>query len=361
MATVRGPPLDTAAIISTTIEGILYGFSVLMFCLTLWVLVRGKKFSEVNHAMFTVAWLLFIFSTIHIGVDINRIYLGFVKFRDTIGPVNYFQDVSQQTFVFKNAIYSFQTAVGDGVVLYRAYAVWRSPWPVLLPFLVYCGVIASSIGSVYTVSITTPQSAIFFARAGQWITAFYASTFSCNLLATITLAVRLWWIERKASHFKGNRSTLWPIFLIVIDSGLLYSLTLFSALMCFVTNSNAQYIVLDFVTPIISISFYGVILRVALVQASREKASGPISNPTSGSRNHTALGRSGVMIPHGESYHHVSVGGNDSRGGYFGTRSHHSRSSPGDDDGYPMKPLKVNITQEVTHDVSDAKPWESAA
>lgn len=361
MATVRGPPFDTAAIISTTIEGVLYGFSALMFGLTLWVLVRGKKFSEVNHAMFTVAWLLFIFSTMHIAVDINRIYLGFVKFRDTIGPINYFADVSQQTFVFKNAIYSFQTAVGDGVVLYRAYAVWRSPWPVLLPFLVYCGVIASSIGSVYTVSITTSQSSIFVVRAGQWITAFYASTFSCNLLATITLAVRLWWIERKASHFKGSRGTLWPIFLIVIDSGLLYSVTLFSALMCFVTKSNAQYIVLDFVTPIISISFYGVILRVALVQSAREKTSGPISNPTSGSRNHTALGRSGVMIPQGESYHHISVGGNDSRG-YYGTRSHHSRSAH-DDDAYPMKPLKVNITQEVTHasDVSDSKPWEGHA
>lgn len=354
----KGPPLDTAAIFSTTIEGILYGVSLLMFGLTVWVLVRNKRFSQVNYKMLVASLLLFIFSTIHIAVDINRIYIGFIKNTD---HVKYFEDVSQETFVFKNAIYSFQTAVGDGVVLFRAYTVWKSVWIIILPLIVYCGVIAASIGSVYTVSLTTPNSSnIFFQTTGRWITSFYASTFACNLLATALLAFRLWWIERKVTHFKQNgRGTLRPILMIVIDSGLLYSISLFSALMCFVTKNNAQFIVLDFITPIISISFYGVILRVALVQAERERSNLPsriVSTPSGSGRNNAA--RAGMSKGHGGN-HHIGLG-SETRSGLLGSRSQHSRSlTSGDVEGYAMRPLKVNIIQEV-HQESDVKPWEAA-
>jgi len=309
--------------------------------------------------MLIVAILLLIFSTIHMAVDINRIWIGFVGQKGKLDPVLYFSDVSQQTFVFKNAIYSFQTAVGDGVVLYRAYAVWRTPWPLILPFTVYCGVIAASIGSVYTVSITTPNSSnVFFKSTGQWITAFYAATFTCNLLATLTLAIRLWVIERRAASFRAGGGTLRPVLLIVIDSGFLYSVTLFSALMCFVNNNNAQFIVLDWITPIISISFYGVILRVALVQSERERSN--IINPkisiSSASNSGQARSNNGFQNRvQGQSSHHISIGGNDSR--YFGTRSH-SRSMAGEDEGYAMKPLRVEITQERSQ-VVDAKPWDA--
>jgi len=357
-----GPPLDTAAIISTTLEGILYGFSLLMYILTTWVLFRNKSISEVNKPMLIVASLLLIFSTIHMAVDINRIYLGFIGLRDTIpNPVLYFEDVSQQTFVFKNAVYSFQTAVGDGVVLYRAYAVWKSPYPLILPFIVYCGVLATSIGSVYTVSITSPNSSnIFFKTTGQWITAFYAATFSCNLLATITLAVRLWWIERKAASFRHGGGTLRPILLIVIDSGLLYSIALFSALMCFVNGSNAQFIVLDLITPVISISFYGVILRVALVQSDRERANtaNPKISVSSASASGQFRSNNGFQSRSGfgqNSSHQISIGGNDGR--YYGQRSPRSMGS-GDSDGYAMKPLRVDIVREESQ-VVDSKPWDA--
>ena len=38
-----------------------------------------------------------------------------------------------------------------------------------------------------------------------------------------------------------------PVLLIIIDAGLLYSVTLLSALLCFVNHTNGQYVVLDMV------------------------------------------------------------------------------------------------------------------
>ena len=45
--------------------------------------------------------------------------------------------------------------------------------------------LATGIGAVYSVSqATTNATDIFAKETGQWITAFYASTLSCNLLSS---------------------------------------------------------------------------------------------------------------------------------------------------------------------------------
>ena len=58
-------------------------------------------------------------SSKHMIVDIVRIDEGLVKYRNTFpgGPLAFFGDVAQNTFVIKNAIYTLQTLVGDGVVV----------------------------------------------------------------------------------------------------------------------------------------------------------------------------------------------------------------------------------------------------
>jgi hypothetical protein len=55
----------------------------------------------------------------HMIVDIIRLEDGLVKYRDTFpgGPAAFFADVSQMTYVVKNAIYILHTLLGDGVVV----------------------------------------------------------------------------------------------------------------------------------------------------------------------------------------------------------------------------------------------------
>lgn len=52
-------------------------------------------------------------------VDIIRLEDGLVKYRDTFpkGPAAFFADVTQETYVAKNAIYILQTLLADGVVV----------------------------------------------------------------------------------------------------------------------------------------------------------------------------------------------------------------------------------------------------
>ncbi|KIJ62366.1 hypothetical protein HYDPIDRAFT_176509 [Hydnomerulius pinastri MD-312] len=279
----RGIALDSAAIMSTVLEGIFYGFSLLMFGGTLWSLGYRRATSDINRPIAGIATLLLILSTIHMVVDIIRIEEGLVLYRDTFpgGPPAFFADVAQETFVFKNAVYSLQTLLGDGVVIYRCYVVWQSVLIIIVPMMLWCGVAASAVGSVYSVSQATTNSGdIFFKETGQWITAFYASTLATNLLSSGLLAYRIWMIDRRISGMRSSRSKTMPVLRVLMDAAILYSVALFTALMCFVSSNNGQYVVLDMITPIISIAFYMVLIRVAVAKTSHSQPSGSAYSTT---------------------------------------------------------------------------------
>ncbi|KAJ7022222.1 hypothetical protein C8F04DRAFT_1213629 [Mycena alexandri] len=209
-------PLDEAGIISTVLEGILYGFSLLMFMATMYTPIAGRKYGQINFPMVVVACLLW---SSHIASDVKRLYTGL------------------------NVICTFQTALGDGVVIYRCYMVWRSIWIIILPIIMWLAVCTTGVGCVYTLSQPAADSGdIFVRRKGQWITSFYATTFACNLCATALLSYRLWTIDRNVHRSRVGRSLTMPVLEIVLDAGALYSVTLIAALSCFVSKSNGQYV-----------------------------------------------------------------------------------------------------------------------
>ncbi|KAG9308482.1 hypothetical protein JVU11DRAFT_11826 [Chiua virens] len=265
-------PLDKAELLSVLLEALLYGFSLLMFGGTMWILLSQRSTERLNHKMLAVACAFLLFSTVHFVIDIVRIMEGLILYRDSYprGPDGYFSDVSHWTFVSKNYLYAAQTLIGDGVILYRCYAVWQSKLVMILPVLLWFAVIITGMACPYTEFIVA-QDKVFGGVLSRWITAFYASTFTTNLLTTLLLAYRIWSIDRKATSMRDpGKSPLRPILYIIMDAGLIYSVSLFAALICFANQSNGQYVILDTLTPIISITFYMVIIRVGLANRAHQ-------------------------------------------------------------------------------------------
>lgn len=256
-----GIPLDTATIISTALEAILFGFSVLMFMGTMWASIHYKR--DANRPIALAAILLLILSTAHLIVDIIRLKDGFVKYRDIFpgGPVAFFQDISQPTFVTKNLIYALQTMIGDGVVIYRCYVVWQSVWVIILPSMLWCGSSVAALIAPYYASQATGGN-VYTNQTGQWITALFTLTLSTNLISSGLLVYRIWTVERKVSRNRAANGTMMPIVHVLIDAAILYSAALVTILICFICANNAQYIMLDMIMPIISIAFYMVLIRL---------------------------------------------------------------------------------------------------
>lgn len=152
--------------------------------------------------------------------------------------------------------------------IFRCYVVWKRVWIIAIPMLGWLAVggaprflykialvqtlnlclVATGVGCVYSAVHAQATSGDIFASAtGSWITSFYVITLATNLMATALLAYRIWSIDRRMAHIRTRTSQLRPLLEVVVDSGLLYSITLVVALSCFVSQSTGQYFVLDMV------------------------------------------------------------------------------------------------------------------
>lgn len=225
---------------------------------------------------------------------------GLVKYRDTYpgGPAAFFADISQETYVIKHALYALQTLVADGVVIYRCYVVWQSVQVIILPSMLWCGVAVTGVHAVY--NTLRYNTSIFTQELATWILGFFISTIAANVLSSGLLAYRIWAIERDTGTIPAStKGTMMPIVRVLVDAAALYSVTLVTALICFVCSNNGEFVMVDLVVPIISIAFYMILIRIAI------------------NRNHS----------------------------YFSTVGTIANMEQGDLQEYPMKPLQVHIAE----------------
>jgi len=284
----KGVALDYATALSTSLEGILYGFSVFMFGATAYALIRRRlKSGEKSYVMLTTACLFLVFSTMHMGMDIHRLIDGFILHRDTLGgPASYFGDVGSFTWFFRNLIYTLQTLLGDGVVIYRCYVAWDNFWVVILPVMLWLTTLVTAsilLGLFAHAHNAANHTSVFGNQVTRWVTAFFSSSLAANVLSTGFLAFRLWNVDRQVTGIRSTEGPLRHFTRVVLDSGAIYSVTLTVIIILFVSKSNIQSIIMDMTMPIISICFYTIILRIALYKPNSRFAS---SIGSSNSRAH---------------------------------------------------------------------------
>ncbi|KAI8973136.1 hypothetical protein BD414DRAFT_540035 [Trametes punicea] len=212
--------LEGAAVLSTSIEGILYGYFILLFTSTMWILVKNRRRRRLSY------------------------------------------DVSEKTFVTKSCLYCLQTLILDGIVILRTYVVWGSRLVIIVPVIGYCGLVAATIGSNIALATASSHSGdIFAVQTGRWITAVYSLTLGTNLSSTrysriCTVSLR----HERPAH---------PVLRAIVESGAIYSMAITAGLVTFLTHSNGVYVVLDMLSPIISIVFNMIIVRIGLASDRR--------------------------------------------------------------------------------------------
>jgi hypothetical protein len=124
---------------------------------------------------------------------------------------------------------------------------------------------ATGAGSVYSISqATVNKEDIFAPGTGPWITSFLAATLFTNLLSTCKLprtpssaattdrhvallAYRIWSIGRRMTNVALATGIMWPVVRVILDAGILYSLSLLAALVCFIAQNHGHYVLLDMV------------------------------------------------------------------------------------------------------------------
>jgi len=132
--------------------------------------------------------------------------------------------------------------------------------------LVYSLEPATGTHTVWSISQLPSVNAdcVFEYETGQWVISFYSTAIATNIIATSydistvaswicylgILAFKLWLIHRCSSGIRTTKSRAYPILILIMECGALYSMSLVTMLATYLAASNSAYIVIDTVrTP----------------------------------------------------------------------------------------------------------------
>ncbi|GBE85106.1 predicted protein [Sparassis crispa] len=171
--------------------------------------------------------------------------MGFIVLPDQPGgPSAFFSDVSIPANVAKVGLHTVNSIVGDGVVVWRCYLIWTREWRMcIIPILL---VIASATcGFAQTVFFArgTDLHSAFSPELKIWNGALFSLSLVTNVIVTCLIAVRAWYML----NLSGGTSSFryWRVLVMVIESGMIYSVALICEISLYFLNLNAFYIVYD--------------------------------------------------------------------------------------------------------------------
>ncbi|KAI0700190.1 hypothetical protein BC835DRAFT_1412211 [Cytidiella melzeri] len=264
-------PLDITFLVSIWLEALVYGFLICIFAGSVYVNLTLRRNQDAHSkVMFALSGLMFLFASIHVAMNCYRMIEAYVIHRnDPGGPVAHIGALAPWDHVFKDTIYATQEMLGDAVAIYRTWVVWGRDWrPVIVP----CCLLVVSLVSGYSVCglypTEDPNSTVFDPRLTQWIRTFYAISVVQSGLTTGLMAYRIWQTDKRSATYRTNReSNLMPILRILIESASIQFIAEVILLSLYSANYNAQYMLLELITPLVGITFNAITVRIALHQS----------------------------------------------------------------------------------------------
>jgi len=289
--------LDTATLVAAWCEAVLYGVFLVLFSTSVYILgpLSLRTTRRINGPLLATSVALFLLISGHVSVCLVRLLDAFVENEPEPGAMAFLNNISQWTKPIGDLLYTLATLIGDGTLMYRCYVVWGSKWWIIaLPMLLWLGTAVTALRAIAMEFQLQGGEGIFVSQINGWIEAFFSCTMATNGLTTGLIVLRIWRSSAEARQF--GQSNLGPVMAILLESGALYSATVFVLLMLYVTHSNAQYIVLSMEVPIVGIVFSLITVRVGLNRAL--KASGGFSPQHSSSIRKSKLVRMGSRDGH---------------------------------------------------------------
>ncbi|KAF4568386.1 hypothetical protein AB1N83_013072 [Pleurotus pulmonarius] len=259
-------PLDKTFLLAAWLESLAYGFFLCLFCGTmLFTFGHGHRSDVHSRVMVAISCVMFFIATWHLAMNGFRLLQGFaVHIADEGGAVGYIGNLRRWDHVMKDTLYATQEILGNAAAIYRCFILWNNDWRVIaFPLLLLVG----SLVSGYTVCALfvqiDPTVSVFTDRLNAWIQAFYSIAVVQNIITTSLMAFRIWRTSARSAQYKTG-SYLLPVARILIESAALQLVVEILLLALYSRAVNAQYILLELVTPTVGITFNAITIRIKL-------------------------------------------------------------------------------------------------
>ncbi|TFK36547.1 hypothetical protein BDQ12DRAFT_576569, partial [Crucibulum laeve] len=265
---------DTAQIVAVFVESIFYGLFLVTFFYCLRALLCTESYRRgwrnVNWSMLIIALVFWISGTLNLAFGLLRLLQAFVY---NTGPQKVTQLGLDWVNVAKAVTISLQMIFGDGVLVYRCWTVYGKSWIVAFtPIILWMGIVALTIWLVYIQANISLGSRLYNPLAFPVCTAMWGVTIFLNVLATSLIVYRIWTVDREnncnrqslsPSHRPARKTGLHITMKIIIESGLVYTLTSITVFISHLARSNALYITSAAHIMVIGIVFDLIIIRIA--------------------------------------------------------------------------------------------------
>ncbi|KIJ30191.1 hypothetical protein M422DRAFT_36677 [Sphaerobolus stellatus SS14] len=177
--------------------------------------------------------------------------------------------------LFRNSVLLTEIVLGDIVLIYRCYVAWGgNPRILMIPILTVLGSAATSAGVIYSFATAPPPSEInvfalkklqYFILATQTLVLFN------NMFCTGLLSWKLWRMSR-ALLSRPQRRSLRAVAKIILQSGLITTVTWIIWMTLTLLRQPCHIIVLNSLAPITGATFCMIVSRVALGMGSENKS-----------------------------------------------------------------------------------------
>ncbi|KZT60399.1 hypothetical protein CALCODRAFT_553675 [Calocera cornea HHB12733] len=259
-------------------QAFLQGFSVVIVLGALYILLKLTKAKERNWILVVVACANLVLSTIDISVSLY--YVLHIFLDENSSPeafILYYVTFREWPRVTRMGLALFQAALGDLVLVpppvnhrvYRTWVVWgktrRSLAVIAVPALLWLTCVTLCIVAVHKFAVENVDN--FFAGAPRrWNVAILSTTLIQNVLCVSLIFYKLWRVT--SAEGPGLQSqisrNLWTVGSMILESGCLYFMTVVTFTIVYLTDPSAFIIIEDMVSPMISIAFSFLLVRVGI-------------------------------------------------------------------------------------------------
>jgi len=336
MAENEAFPLDEAEIVALFVESIFYGIYLVSFGACIRALFSGAGiYSSLNKAMLVVAILMAIFGTLDLALGLRHALQAFIWYHGPGGAIAEFEKVSSWIQVTRNGSYIAQILTGDLILISRCFIVYNRGWLIIaFPIIMWTGTLVSGCAVVYISSHLGASPNLTEKHLVPFLTSLLVLTMAQTFVTTTLIAYRILSTDRRMSQFRSNprQSRLKPVVTLIIESGAIYTVTMFICLIVYLCSSNAQYPVSDASIMIIGIVFNMIIVRVHQGNSEPEAA---IASGVHSSGRPITFGTSLTSRGTFSNGHPLSPFGSSQKGGHATQR------------------VEVSVSRQVVKDIDD--------
>ncbi|RPD54892.1 hypothetical protein L227DRAFT_334113 [Lentinus tigrinus ALCF2SS1-6] len=309
-------PLDTAQLIAMYLQAIFYGMALITVAYGLRVLLWSsdghlKSKGSVNWIMVGTTLAMFTIATVNMAFVLQHILEAFIYYKGPGGPNAEFNDISNWVNVMATVDYVAQTFIGDAIMAYRCYVVYDRNWKiVIVPVLLWLAETACGGVTIYITATLHMETNLNASRLKPFITSVLSLTLAMTTMTTGMIVYRIMSINAVISSQSVTRLSgshkMTRIVRILVESGLIYTISVVIFFSTFLASNNSQYAVSDVVVQLIPISFTLILIRVdqgtaqtsTLLQSTLQKpitfTLSPVHPVGAGASEGTAVCRSNV-------------------------------------------------------------------